>query len=77
MNLPGWIASALAGALVTAVAAQAAELPSQHGRHDKSKRPEYVTPCNIAGSAGVLASDGVCVRFSGYVSSQFTAGQLK
>ena len=26
---------------------------------------------------GVLAADGVCVRFSGYVSSQFGAGQLK
>jgi hypothetical protein len=58
---------ALAATVVAAIAAQAAELPSQHGHTDKSKKTEYVTPCNVAGSAGVLASDGVCVKFSGYV----------
>ena len=56
---------------------QAAELPSQRGHTDKSKQTEYVKKCNVAGSPGVLASDGVCVRFSGYVSSQFGGGQLK
>ena len=76
MIVQRWAAFALAAALLGA-AAQAAELPSQRGQPNKSKKAEYVRPCNVAGSAGVLASDGVCVRFSGYVSSQFTAGQLK
>ncbi len=71
-----WVAFALAAVLVGA-AAQAAELPSQRGQTTKSKKAEYVTPCNVAGSPGVLAADGVCVRISGYISSQFTAGQLK
>ena len=68
---------ALAATVVAAITAQAAELPSQHGHTDKSKKTEYVTPCNVAGSAGILASDGVCVRFSGYISSQAGGGQLK
>jgi hypothetical protein len=68
---------ALVGAVVAAIAAQAAELPSQRGQTDKSKKVEHVVPCNVAGSPGILASDGVCVRFSGYVSSQFSGGQLK
>src|SRR5580693_9750131 len=61
--------------VVAAITAQAAELPSQHGHTDKSKKTEYVTPCNVAGSPGILASDGVCVKFSGYVSSKFGGGQ--
>jgi hypothetical protein len=70
------VALALAGAVVTAVAGQAAELPLQ--RHsDKPKQAEAAKKCNIAGFAGVLASNGVCVRLSGYVSSQFGGGQLK
>ena len=77
MIIQRWVAFALAGAVVAAIAAQAAELPSQRGHSDKSKKAEYVKPCNVAGSPGVLASNGVCVRFSGYVSSQFGAGQLK
>jgi len=77
MIVRGPVAFALLAALLGAAAAQAAELPSQHGRPDKSKKTEYVTPCNVAGSPGVLAADGVCLRVSGYVSSQFTAGQLK
>jgi hypothetical protein len=71
-----WVAFTLAAALLGA-AAEAAELPSQHGQPDKSKKAQYVTPCNVAGSPGVLASNGVCVRFSGYVSSKFGATQLK
>jgi hypothetical protein len=71
------VAFALTTTLVAAITAQAAELPSQRGHGDKSKKAEYVTPCNVAGSTGVLASDGVCVRFSGYVSSKFGASQLK
>ena len=68
-------AFAIAGAFA-AVAAQAAELPSQ--RHtDKPPQAEAAKRCNVAGSPGVLASNGVCVRLSGYVSSQFGGGQLK
>ena len=70
------VAFALTGAVVAAIAGQAAELPSRRDQRDKSKKTEYVTPCNVAGSAGVLASDGVCVRVSGYVSTQ-VGGQLK
>src|ERR1700679_91951 len=77
MIIRRWVVWALVGAVVTATAGQAAELPSQHGQTDKSKKTEYVTPCNVAGSPGILASDGVCVRFSGYVSSKFGASQLK
>jgi hypothetical protein len=69
------VAFAIAGAFA-AVAAQAAELPSQ--RHtDKPAQAEAAKKCNVAGSPGVLASNGVCVRLSGYVSSQFGGGQLK
>jgi hypothetical protein len=77
MIVQRWVTLAFVGALVTATAGQAAELPSQRGQTDKSKKTEYVTPCNVAGSPGIVASDGVCVRFSGYVSSKFGASQLK
>jgi hypothetical protein len=70
------VAFAVAASVVATIVAQAAELPSQRAQRDKSKKAEYVTPCNVAGSPGVLASDGVCVRFSGYVSSEF-GGHLK
>jgi hypothetical protein len=77
MIIQRWTAFALAGAIVAATAGQAAELPSQRGQSDKPKKAEPAKSCNVAGSPGVLAADGVCVRFSGYVSSQFGAGQLK
>jgi hypothetical protein len=70
-------AFALAAALLDVTAGQAAELPSQRGQTDKPKQAERAKTCNIAGAPGVLAANGVCVRFSGYVSSQFGAGQLK
>jgi hypothetical protein len=69
------VAFAIAGAF-GAAAAQAAELPSQH-HTDKPKQAEAAKKCNVAGFPGVLASNGVCVRLSGYVSSQFGGGQLK
>src|SRR6202020_2042742 len=77
MIIRRWVTLVLVGAVVSATAGQAAELPSQRGQTDKSKKTEYVTPCNVAGSPGVQAADGVCVRFSGYVSSKFGGGQLK
>ncbi len=64
-------------ALVGALASQAAELPSQRGQAHKQKQTEAAKTCNIAGEPGVLAANGVCVRLSGYVSSQVSAGQLK
>ena len=76
MIVQRWAAFCVAAALLGA-AAQAAELPSQRGQPDKSKKPQYVTPCNVAGSPGVRAANGVCVRLSGYVSSQFGGAQLK
>jgi hypothetical protein len=70
------VALALATSVVTAIAAQAAELPSQ--RHtDKPAQAAAAKKCNVAGFPGVLAADGLCVRMSGYVSSQFGGGQLK
>jgi hypothetical protein len=71
------VAFALAAAVLGAGAGQAAELPSQRGQTDKPKRTEPAKACNIAGNPGVLLANGVCVRLSGYISSQFTAGQLK
>jgi hypothetical protein len=66
----------LVAALLGSTAVQAAELPSQ--RHsDKPAQAEAAKKCNVAGSPGVLAGNGVCVRLSGYVTSQFGAGQLK
>ncbi|HEY1781857.1 MAG TPA: hypothetical protein VGG79_15745 [Roseiarcus sp.] len=71
-----WVAFALAAALFGALAGQAAELPSQRGQTMKPKKAEPARTCNIAGNPGVLAGNGVCVRLSGYVSSQFTTGSL-
>jgi hypothetical protein len=71
-----WVAFALMAAFLGAIAGQAAELPSQ--RHpDKPRAAEAAKKCNVAGSPGVLGANGVCVRLSGYVSSQFGGGQLK
>jgi hypothetical protein len=70
------IGFALVAAVLGSTAVPAAELPSQ--RHsDKPAQAEAAKKCNVAGSPGVLAGNGVCVRLSGYVTSQFGAGQLK
>ena len=71
------VALALTAALMGATAGGAAELPSQRGKSDKPKHAEPARACNIAGAPGVLGPDGVCVKVSGYISSQFTAGQLR
>jgi hypothetical protein len=71
------VAVALTAALLSAAAGGAAELPSQRGQTHKPKRAEPAQTCDIAGNPGVLMANGVCVRVSGYLSSQFTAGQLK
>jgi hypothetical protein len=70
------IGFALIAAFLGATAVHAAELPSQH-HIDKSKDAEAAKKCNVAGSPGIVAGNGVCVKLSGYVTSQFGAGQLK
>ncbi len=70
-------AFALAVALLGAIAGKAAELPAQNAQSKQPKQAQPVRHCDIAGSPGVLAASGVCVRISGYVSSSFGAGQLK
>jgi hypothetical protein len=77
MIVQRWVPFALAAALCGATAAQAAELPSQRGQTHKSKQADAAKTCNVAGVRGVLGADGVCVRLSGYVSSQFGGGQVK
>ena len=71
------VAFSLTAALLGAAAGGAAELPSQRGQTHKPKRAESARTCNIAGAPGVLMANGVCVRMSGYVSSEFTGGQLR
>jgi hypothetical protein len=73
MVVERWFACALSAALLLASAGQAAELPSQNKNPTKA---EPAKKCDVAGNPGVQAANGVCVRFSGYVSSQFSAGQL-
>src|SRR5271154_2484113 len=68
-----WFACALAAAVIGAAAGLAAELPAQSNKPTKA---EPARKCDIAGNPGVLAANGVCVRFSGYVSSQFSGGTL-
>ncbi len=72
MIVERWFAFALAAAVLGA-AAGAAELPAQNKKPTKA---EPAKTCDVAGNPGVLAANGVCVRLSGYVSSQFSAGQL-
>ena len=66
-------ALAILAVLALPSALAAAELPSQN----KKARAEAVRHCDIGGSPGVLAANGVCVRVSGYVSAGFGAGRLK
>jgi hypothetical protein len=76
MGADRWLVFALA-ALLGASLAQAAELPAQSSQAKKPKQAEAAKTCNVAGVAGVLLANGVCVRMSGYISSQFTGGQIK
>jgi len=66
-------ACALAVAVFGASAAQAAELPAQNKKPTKA---EPAKTCDIAGNPGVLAANGVCVRLSGYISTQVSGGNL-
>jgi hypothetical protein len=71
MVVERWFACALAVAVVGATSGQTAELPAQSKKPTKA---ELAKKCDIAGNPGVLASNGVCVRLSGYISSQFSGG---
>jgi hypothetical protein len=68
------LACALSAAFLAATAGEAAELPAENKKPTKAE-PTAQT-CDIGGKPGVLAANGVCVRLSGYISSQFSAGQL-
>ena len=70
MLIARWFACVLAAALLAATAGQAAELPTQN---KKPAKAEHAKTCDIAGNPGVLAANGVCVRLSGYISSQVRA----
>ena len=74
MIVERWFAFALAAARLRLTAGRAAELPSQNKKTEP--RPNLPGRCDVAGNPGVLAANGVCVRFSGYVSAQFSAGQV-
>ena len=73
MIVERWFACALTAAVLGAAAGQAAELPAPHKKPTKA---EPAQKCDIAGNPGVLAANGVCVRLSGYITSQFGAGNL-
>ena len=77
MTIERCFAFALVTALLGAIAGQAAELPARNAQSTKPKQAEPVRRCDIAGSPGILAANGVCVRMSGYISSGVSAGQLK
>ncbi|MBV9287809.1 MAG: hypothetical protein JO288_08295 [Hyphomicrobiales bacterium] len=59
--------------LMLTTCAAAAELP----RQVKKANPEALKHCDIGGVPGVLAANGVCVKLSGYISTQLEAGRLK
>lgn len=68
------IVCGFAAAMAFVASVAAAELPSQN---KKAKPPEALKHCNVGGSPGVLAANGVCVKLSGYISAGFNAGQIK
>ncbi len=73
MIVKRWFAVAITAAVLGVTAGRAAELPAENKKPTKA---EPARTCDVAGNPGVLAANGVCVRFSGYISSQFSAGQL-
>jgi hypothetical protein len=57
-----------------ALSAAAAELPTRQAK--PSEKP--IRKCEIQGKPGFLALDGqTCIRLSGYVSGQVSAGTVK
>ena len=61
-----------AAGIVAVGAAQAADLPTR-----KAAPVEYVRVCNVGGITGwTLPGSDTCVKFSGYVTAHFIAGNL-
>src|SRR5574337_277667 len=61
-----------AAGIVAVAGAQAADLPTH-----KAAPVEYVKVCNVGGITGwVLPGSDTCVKLSGYITSQFTGGNL-
>ncbi len=61
-----------AAAFVFSASASAADLPTR-----KAAPVEYVKLCNVGGVTGwTLPGSDTCVKFSGYVTGQFTGGTL-
>ena len=74
MVIARWFGCALTASFLVATAGQAAELPAQD---KKPVKAEPARKCDIAGNPGVVAGNGVCVRLSGYISSQVSGGNLR
>ncbi len=61
-----------AAGIVAVASAQAADLPTR-----KAAPVEYVRICNVGGITGwTLPGSDTCVKFSGYMTAQFTGGNL-
>ena len=61
-----------AAGIVAVASAQAADLPTW-----KAAPVEYVRVCNVGGITGwTLPGSDTCVKFSGYITGQFTGGNL-
>ncbi|MGB7973813.1 MAG: porin, partial [Roseiarcus sp.] len=62
-----------AAGIVAVATAQAADLPTR-----KAAPVEYVRVCNVGGITGwTLPGSDTCVKFSGYITAQFTGGNLE
>ena len=62
-----------AAGIVAVASAQAADLPTK-----KAAPVEYVRVCNVGGITGwTLPGSDTCVKFSGYITAQFTGGNLQ
>ena len=61
-----------AAGIVAVATAQAADLPTR-----KAAPVEYVKVCNVGGITGwVMPGSDTCMKISGYITSQFTGGNL-
>src|SRR5580693_6561378 len=61
-----------AAGIVAVASAQAADLPTK-----KAAPVEYVKVCNVGGITGwTLPGSDTCVKFSGYMTAHFIAGNL-
>lgn len=65
---------ALIALAASAVAAQAAELPT---RHAKSRPDDKAQACEIDGQRGVELPGGGCMKIGGYVGVGASAGNIK